>query len=87
MLAMTIGDVTDTRGDGCNLLARVEFLGSDHHLGFVRVRDRKGIQTAFSDCDDEICEDIGRLYDYRFQTVNVPGFPGHFVAYMHPAGE
>jgi hypothetical protein len=87
MITMTIGDIRDTRGDGCNLLASAYLFGTVHHIGFIRVHDDKeGIQVAFTEEDDGIFEDIARLYDFRFETVNIPGYEGEFVAYLHPSG-
>jgi hypothetical protein len=82
-LAMT-GGFRDTREDGCNLLGTVELLGQLHHIGAIRVRETGGIQGPMADEDEGIFEDIGRLYDAAFATVEIPGFAGRFVVYMHP---
>jgi hypothetical protein len=36
--------------------------------------------------DQSDLEDLRRLYDADFQEVEVPGFPGSYIAFMVPSG-
>jgi hypothetical protein len=87
MHSMTFGEIRDTRGDGCNLLAQADLFGVSHHLIFIKVEvDDDGIQGPAAAEDGEVFADFGALYDFAYETVNVPGFDGDYVAVMHPYG-
>jgi hypothetical protein len=74
--------------DEAALLGHVYIFGVMHHAWFVEVEERDGDQVAVDDPYDRLEEfqqldaDAG-----RFQTVEVPGFPGEYVLVIYPAGE
>jgi hypothetical protein len=70
------------------LLGTVYIFGVMHHAWFVRVDDTDDDQVATDDPHDRLSE--FRQLDAdggRFQTVEVPGFPGQYVLVIYPAGQ
>ena len=84
----------DEEGDGSILMATARFLGVEHHLILIRVED-DGLQRAADEANESDYDAIQRLHEGRFiqelhegrlRSVEVPGRPGRYVAYMHPFG-
>lgn len=85
---LSVSELQDTRGDGCHLKGDVLFLGVYHHLMLIRVDiNGDGCQDVYHEEDQSIYDDIVWLYDFPFQTVQVPGLEGDFITIMHPHGE
>jgi hypothetical protein len=74
------------------LLGVVDILSTPHHVYFVRVVDRDGVRQPLDDPHgryDELGGDDagGRLGITGMGTaVRVPGYPGEYVAIVHPFG-
>ena len=85
--AVSIQDVHSVDEEAA-LLGHVFIHGIMHHAWFVQVEERDGDQVAVHDPYNRLEEfrqldaDAG-----RFQTVEVPGFPGEYVLVIYPAGE
>jgi hypothetical protein len=85
--AVSIQDVHPV-DDEAALLGHVFIHGVMHHAWFVQVEERDGDQVAVNDpCNrleefQQLDADAG-----RFQTVEVPGFPGEYVLVIYPAGD
>ena len=77
-------DVSSAK-DGSRLLATVTIFGADHHLELIRVSvDDEGGQYADNEeYEDDYCG-LQRLHEGKYQTFEVPGFEGAYIAYMVP---
>jgi len=83
-----VRDVSEHK-DGTRLLVGVEIFGTIHHLSFIRVIvDDEGVQRGATYENETDLIALGGLYEVSsYQTVNVPGFDGNYVAYLHPYGD
>jgi hypothetical protein len=87
-------------GDGCvvswlrkldqeeTLLGVVDILSTPHHVYFVRVVDRDGVKQPVDDPHGRYDEHGGRCLGIAGigDAVRVPGYPGEYVAIVHPFG-
>jgi hypothetical protein len=83
---LTWGGIADIRNiePGC-WLGIIEIGGIPHHALFVQVTDEPdGVQKAAHECNELSWEDVCRLYNYPYCTVELPGVEGDFVLVIHP---
>lgn len=85
------GDVELTHTDPDNHfhVGKVTLLGTDFHVGLVRVEidDDDGLQGPSLEAPPfvhEAYDDMQRYYDGVYQTVEFPGLEGRFVMFIHP---
>jgi hypothetical protein len=77
-------DISDDKS-GDRLLATVEICGANHHLDLIRVvEDEEGVQVPENDAYKDAYDDYQACYDGIYETFEIPGFSGQYVAFMHP---
>lgn len=79
----------DVDGTGNRFLATVEIFGVPHHLEFIRVEDAPEEEFCGGQrpVDPELqlnYEDLQGLYSGHYETLELPGVSGQFIAYMVP---
>jgi hypothetical protein len=81
-------DTSDAK-DGSRLLATVEILGASHHLEFLRVVENEETwQQVENDEYIDTYDNLQELYEaIKYETVEIPGFTGRYIAYMVPYEE
>jgi hypothetical protein len=86
-LEFDLSRLDDCNGDGSLFLSTVRLLGRLHHLTLLRVRWDPG-EGMVADMPS-VAEDfrnLWRLYEGPYHTVEVPGYRGIYIAYVHPYG-
>jgi hypothetical protein len=77
-------DVSDAR-DGSCLLATIRIGAARHHLTLLRVVDGEdGLQGPENEEYRDEYEKAQGLFDGKYETCEVPGFRGQYIAYMTP---
>jgi hypothetical protein len=81
-------DVSDGR-NGDRLLATVEIFGADHHLELIRVveDEEDGSQSPENLEYQGTYDDLQAVYSGTYQTFEIPGFTGRYIAFMTPYDE
>ena len=78
-------DVSDAK-DGSRLLGTVEIFGASHHLELLRATE---IEEEGQTFENEECrehyDDLQTLYSAdKYETFEIPGLEGRYIAYMVP---
>jgi hypothetical protein len=72
-------------GSGDRLLGTVQILGANHHLEFMRVvDDEEGGQRPENKDYQGTYDDVQVLYSGTYETFEVPGYEGKYIAFMTP---
>lgn len=83
-----LGTIESAICDNSFLHAEAQFLGSTFHVYFLRVKTANGM--AYGSWKPAYTEEFAHLLDLtdhtKLATVQLPDYPGDFVAYMHPIG-
>lgn len=81
-------DVSNDK-NGDRLLAAVQIFGADHHLELIRVveDEEDGEQSPENPEYQGTYDDLQALYSGKYETFEVPGFPGRYMAFMTPYDE
>jgi hypothetical protein len=78
-------DVSEEK-DGSRLLGTIEILGVSHHLEMFRVHEtEEDWQKPENEEHQEAYDALQELYCTKaYQTLEVPGFEGRYIAYVVP---